>query len=67
MYRGTIVSGFVNISVYFNIQPVLAIHANQILLSSNRVSLNNFTIFLVILLNQFIVEGYLNTRSFLMF
>ena len=67
MYRGTIVSGFVNISVYFNIQPVLAIHANQILLSSNRVSLNNFTIFLVILLNQFIVEGYLNTHSFLMF
>ena len=67
MYRGTLVSGFVNISVYFNIQPVLAIHANLILLSSNRVSLNNFTIFLVILLNQFIVEGYLNTHSFLMF
>ena len=67
MYRGTLVSGFVNISVYFNIQPVLAIHANQILLSSNRVSVNNFTIFLVILLNQFIVYGYLNTHSFLMF
>ena len=43
MYRGTLVSGFVNISVYFNIQPVLAIHANQNLLSSNRVSLNNFS------------------------
>ena len=67
MYRGTLVSGFVNISVYFNIQPVLAIHAHQILFSSHRVSLNNFTIFLVILLNQFIVEGYLNTHSFLMF
>ena len=67
MYRGILVSGFVNISVYFNIQPVLAIHDNQILLSSKRVSLNNFTIFLVILLNQFIVEGYLNTHSFLMF
>ena len=67
MYRGTLVSGFVNISVYFNIQPVLAIHANQIRLSRNRVSLKKFTIFLVILLNQFIVEGYLNTHSFLMF
>ena len=67
MYRGTLDSGFVNISVYFNIQPVLAIHDNQILLSSKRVSLNNFTIFLVILLNQFIVEGYPNTHSFLMF
>ena len=59
MYRGTLASGFVNISVYFNIQPVLAIRAYQILLSSNRVSLNNFYNFP----RHPLKSVYLNTHS----